>query len=713
MKFSTYPISLGMLNLRLDSCQSLQHISANFAFSKNDNEELTFSIFIKSIKYLIISYKDLTFQSWAEFKKNITRVFPSEHNCKAFKNLEDEVTLEFYKIYPHLFKKIENKKPDSLPFKKFIDCIEISPKNRLNLAFQIENAESPLEKQCILSQILDFLKIETDAIAYISRYLKALIELAELRKFLREGCDRVLRISKERELTLYEIPAKIEETDEFFFWIQMSSHIELSYDGDKLFASLKFHIENKDSQEELEKHLEEIKKSTLNEKIHFLINKSLTCFKYLKMGTSPKGCVSALIKFLSHVLEYYSENKISHQLEGITAPCGHHLLVSIDQHLKGLKVSKPIEDLIEELYDVKKLIQLRELEKSFQFKYFDFVFKQLKILEKENPSFNKTSIPFEIGLLEQLDKSYDSFKINSKLSSILTNSFVDNSAKTGSTISSSTAMPVSIPKKSNKKKVQKVDRKKKCATSNKARENFKAIHIQEKVDLDVEIKENQNSILDIKEEAKNDVNLCLPSSNKREIHIEIIPQPNLMPGEEFPFNLNQRVKRWDDHSFGELLTEVEFPEYFDKDLVYQKLMHIFHAPHHLVDRFILSHGIQGKWLNVQKNQEDIRYMIPAEITWGKRKYRGMIVYAIDSMSQSCYHRFFTEMKDYDVLYQAVNKVFNENDFPELRNVGSLEGSSSSKPNLIDHSSVRFDSGSVIIDDHKRGVMIKLFKSFSS
>ncbi len=187
---------------------------------------------------------------------------------------------------------------------------------------------------------------------------------------------------------------------------------------------------------------------------------------------------------------------------------------------------------------------------------------------------------------------------------------------------------------------------------------------------------------------------------------QISPQ---LSGEEFPFKFDRRVQRWNDQPFGKPFSENDFPEYYDKGSTYQRKMQLFHAPHPLVDRF-LSLGIQGTWLNVQKNKKDMRYVIPAEITFENKTHRGVIVYGIDCETNLCYHRFFTERIDHDLLYQVVNKIFNENDFPELRDAVGMGESSSLKSNMVDKCSVQIDSGKVVIVDYEREVMIKLFKS---
>jgi hypothetical protein len=178
--------------------------------------------------------------------------------------------------------------------------------------------------------------------------------------------------------------------------------------------------------------------------------------------------------------------------------------------------------------------------------------------------------------------------------------------------------------------------------------------------------------------------------------------------EEIPFKFDMRVQRWDDHPFGEPFLEIDFPEYYDKALSYQKLMHLFHAPHKLIDRF-LCFGIEGSWLNSKNHKNDLRYVIPAEITYENQTHRGLMVYAIDRETNVCYHRFFTEKMDQDILYQITNKVFNENDYPDLRDAVNLGQSPLSKVNVVDSSSIKIESGHVEIIDFEREVKIKLFK----
>ena len=92
MQFSTYPISLVMLNQRLELCQSLLDLKDNFGFLKNENTEITFTVFIQSIEFLILSYKDLNFSTWGAFSKKVLEVFPTEQNNKALKVLVGKVT---------------------------------------------------------------------------------------------------------------------------------------------------------------------------------------------------------------------------------------------------------------------------------------------------------------------------------------------------------------------------------------------------------------------------------------------------------------------------------------------------------------------------------------------------------------------------------------------------------------------------------------------
>jgi hypothetical protein len=147
------------------------------------------------------------------------------------------------------------------------------------------------------------------------------------------------------------------------------------------------------------------------------------------------------------------------------------------------------------------------------------------------------------------------------------------------------------------------------------------------------------------------------------------PPPPVMTQPKAPlFNpiKHARVLRWHRHPLGEQLTGKPFPEYEHVPIREHLRIHLFHLLSPTVNDF-MDYAIKTTWKNRTSNRDDVLYVIPAEMTIGKDKYRGMITRCVDSKGV-LYHDCMQLMKDNDILTRVVEKRFIEDDFPELSKV---------------------------------------------
>lgn len=703
MQYSVYPISMAMLNQKLENCQSVQDISENFKFIITDNTPLILSVFINATEYLIQSFEDLNFKNWGFFLKKIAQIFPDEQNNAKLKGLEQKILVKFRELYPQLTSASkgvnENKNPTAevdAALLQVSDVFKSSLQERIESAFIIENTCNIENKARVLQLSLNFLIVESDLIKHTSPFVEAAFKTNALQNELRFGCDRIIRISSVTEITLFEIPMHLDETEEFSFWLQLSPYLDLSFEGNRLFASLK-HISRDDISLPLfMEFLQNLQKKISNERLHFILLKWLQSLKYeIYFHSNTVNTMKNLLEF-TRKMQAYSLLKCeySRNFEFEITPISFYLFKLINDYVVTSLIEQPRDIATLDLQNFRRVLDLWENHKETQSKLFEEANRQLWPLIKSNlKSLNRYNqdltgpangisgkmrpYPNVLKILDQTEKADD---LADKTSQISTKSV--KSVKSTSTSKKNTKK---IPPKKTPQHHQNVSYSRKIA----------------------EIKEESNSIPNLVNEeiAKNELGSVSSGKDKQELDLPIL---KILPGETFLFKFDQRVQRWNDHPFGEPFLDKEFPEYYDKDLDYQKLMHIFHAPHHLVDRF-LSFGIEGTWLNVKNSKSDLRYVIPAEITYKNLRHRGLIVYAIDGKTDVCYHRFFTEKMDQDILYQVANKVFNENDYPHLRDAANVGKFPLPKMNIVDSSSICIEAGYVEIVDFEREVKIKLFK----
>ncbi|MBA3239360.1 MAG: hypothetical protein H0T62_13600 [Parachlamydiaceae bacterium] len=536
--------------------------------------------------------------------------------------------------------------------------------------------------------------LEFDLIKHTSSFLKDAFKAVEIQNELRLGCDRIIRISEVREVTLFEIPMRLEETEEFSSWLQLSSYLDLSYDGDRLFASMK-QISLTDIDLDVFKgFLLNLHKKTSSKKLHMIIDKWLKNMEYEDHIKVFFKTVKALFVQFVELVNRSSlvQCKYSRELEFEITPIAFYMFKLINDHAIFSLLEKPRDLPKNNLQNFKRVLDLWDIHKETQSKLFEEANHQLSTLIKNNLRFK----PFlqrytqdltgpAKGILGKMRPYPKEFRIDQSERG-------DNLTDKALTISSKAPK---IKPAFQKNKTKKISHKKTSQSEQIAVQSKKILEIKEGLKLSLAKEKTIKTELGCGSSGKDELKLSQPTQM-------------LLPGDSFSFKFDQRVQRWNDHAFGQPFLKNEFPEYHDKALSYQKLMHLFHAPHHLVDRF-LSFGIEGTWLNVKNSKNDLRYVIPAEITYENKTHRGLIVYAIDSETNVCYHRFFTEKKDQDILYQITNKVFNENDYPDLRDAVNVGQFPLPKLNVVDSSSIKIQSGHVEIIDFEREVKIKLFK----
>ncbi|MBA3239361.1 MAG: hypothetical protein H0T62_13605 [Parachlamydiaceae bacterium] len=245
MQYSVYPISMAMFNQKLENCVSVQHVKNSFAFLPSDNTPLILAVFIKYTEYLIHSYEDLNFKNWGFFLKKIQQIFPDELENLHLKLLQEKVLLKFRELYPHLSKigtVVKEHEEQSNDFGSELNLLENilkkSIEKRIEDVLEIEKAIKVEDKAKVLQLSLNFLIVESDLIKHLSAVTEAALKAFTFQAGIQQGSDRVIKLTASSLMPLFEIPARLENSDEFSFWLQLSPFIDLSFDGDQLFASI-------------------------------------------------------------------------------------------------------------------------------------------------------------------------------------------------------------------------------------------------------------------------------------------------------------------------------------------------------------------------------------------------------------------------------------------------------------------------------------------
>lgn len=701
------PLSLEDLNSRLETCQNSKELKEKLGADKW-KKGIMFHQFISAVTPLIKDYKDLDSTKLNVFLKHVNRLFPDQtsQSDKAaqaifWSQIKQQINtkiqhLQVKKEVPNYsgVSRVEAESNQCIPLsvkealKEYEGHFLISPKKRLEKILAAEDVSTLENKAKRFQWILSFLILEQDLFEHLCPYVKGITELQKLIDQLREGSHSVKQLSRNKEVTFFEIPEKSLQTEEFAFWLNLSSYIYLHREKDKLYACFYLEEERADYKE-IEKHLQDLKKQTKQEKIHFLIDHVLLELKRASLMNHLFKINKKLLLFRQNIntslliQESYVDN-----FECSVVPSSYIILSILNQHTKCLKEDNPRNIPEKDVEDFQQILSFWQSNREKQKALFHLVRGELD--EMIRTTKNKTQfLPFTKDL--NGDIRYPP--------AVLRKFFSKEEEKGKSTaakiVSLDSSWPVAKPLASERKK-KKVERKVRDSSSSTLK-------------IDRELLTSDSSIMQSVESLSflsiDSLSLTSPLLDK------VDPKQEEYPGESFPYCYDQRVERWHRQSWDKSLNSKKFPEYNDSSAEYQEKMIIFHALHPLVDRFI-SLGIKGKWKNLRKDQEDIRFVIPAELTHKKIRYRGVITYAIDKKTQTCYHKFFSEKFERDILNEIITQTFDEHDFPELQKAKLSGRSIKPKSIYIKDVTIHQDAvfGNVRIYDRHKDFMIELFKT---
>lgn len=190
--------------------------------------------------------------------------------------------------------------------------------------------------------------------------------------------------------------------------------------------------------------------------------------------------------------------------------------------------------------------------------------------------------------------------------------------------------------------------------------------------------------------------------------------PPALPGKEPPMVFDDRVSRWQNHPADKPLSrEVFGDKYASASIEYQQKMIAYHSFSVLADRFF-DYGIKGTWLNPTTKRLDTQYIIAADLQRkGLPVERGMVILSIDP-DNICYHKYFHQKMDREIVRTIIEETFYLSDFPTLEEsmkIGKAKEKKAS-PMSSEGETLEIDPvlGSVTINNPRLDLKITLHRS---
>lgn len=688
---------MGALCQIVSNSQTLDQIRDALGFTKEDLKILSLQTFILMVLNPLESYHDLNFNNWKIFITKVNELFPdqTEEDKKLLTELETRIRNRFLEIYPHLnVQKKSTSKDIVSDLSKYFD---VDIKERLSVAFKIENANHPdsiYEKGEALQFILNVLILEKDLIDYATTFVEDMLQLNSLRNLLKREFIRFINFDGQRGAIFFEVPNNLEESKDFEFWLSLSPYLALVQDNDRTFATV---CMDKISIFDFKKFLLQLKEKPSSENVVALVEHWFECVEYIIYERK----ISKNMKLLQLICELPDsalasrETDHSPYLLNLISPFYDHIIKLYEEILTNTRNFHFLPKN-EDLLKMKAIIDYWETQKINQKEMFNIANTELQDLIEQNPKQKRQLLKFTKDLTGPAKYACGPMRCYPDDIIILEDKKIEISPN----ISFEKEEANLVSKKSKAKNKKQLTKKELKKTT---KSNFQANSSLPKIEV-------KNGIVNIetKEKKVGQPTLISATQPSKDEFKEIVPE---IPGSPFPYFNDARVQRWDNHPFGEPLLQEEFPEYCNMSSSQQELMHLFHAPHDLVNSFI-SLGIKGEWLNVKRGKVDIRYSIPSEIEYNGKKRKGLINFSIDKETNVCYHRCFTEKLGSEIFFQTVKKVFKDHDFPELEYAIEINQTSESKK-IISGATVALDkyTGNVTIEDSigDKKIVIKLFK----
>ena len=674
-KVFSIPFSFTELNDCLDSCKIPEELRHKIPLETLQGKPITQENFIKAIRYPFESYTDLTFQCWAHFLTKVKRLFPktTPNDNEALNKLQElfkkriillnpslssappkeEGKLSFAQVTSADKKSTKNLSTDEM-LAIYSTQFTIPPEVRIKKMLNVDPPSTPEEQANQFHLILNMLMMETDLMRLCLDFVEPALVAHQLTTKLRAGNVSVMRLSGYTEATLFAIPSTIEDSEEFALWINLSDSFSLRKKEDKLYACFVPLSDEELRIKEWIPKLHSLKAGSSNSALNSIIEKLLLWREVSVSHYEHWEKMIALMSFVKRISSsLLAQQGYPDKLEKTVVPAAYFLFALLRNHINSW-FKDEIQDIpFEHVQDFKKTITFWQTHREKQRSLFEQIKTRRDALIQQQTG--KTKIRF-LSL-------YTKDITHETIAGLLPDYPSDGSSQE--------TKELPEPAKTAKPKVVKTKKNSSPSKSPKTKSP-----VEEKLQIEAEA----------------------PVSEPIEI------------GEPFPYFFDERVERWHQHLFGEPLSPEIFPEYQNQSLEYQRRMHVFHQLNHMVDRF-LSLAIKASWQN-SRGEESLRFIIPAEVTFQGKRHRGFLSYAVDKKTDICYHKFFTEKVDQDILSTIIHKTFNENDFPDLQQAHLSTQAAKPIPIELSQTQVTIDPifGNVLITDNEKDITIKLFKT---
>ncbi len=724
------PLSLEELNAYLEKCNQPSDISFQ-AMEDYQKKPICLTHFFSALGPRVQSYSDLTPLHLLSFVRSLQRLFPKENyseldrkalalfwaNIKEIQK-QDTPLQPLAPLYTATLRNEDEKEVVNLSAEEILvrsrEILNQSPEERLEETLSIYSAipKDIFEKAKRLQDILALLYIEDELFRQLAIDTHLVLDLQRVQSDYRQGCQQIIRTSSFSEATLFDLPEEIDDSEEFAFWLQLCFHLEV-YDKEKKLQVMfkpvsKSDVRSFHSIVKKARYLEANSKST---KTKFLAQKTLLYWETEKASSKFKRLCNKTISLIKRIQEW-ANNDDRYLPEQLVTPLSYFILSLVNQELnKALR--NPRDLTITNYQDRQKAIDVWVSKRENQRQFFDFVLSALDkvILEKSNPCHQKKI------LLAYRKNAFEKHGVfSTKVFDIPLS--LPNLQETLATLppkcaSDQKSFLPQTPLKPRKAEVF-FTKKKKLQSQNKSQNRALFTDQLNSPDdpLAADRKSTEMNRRKTQEEEKEDPSekRALQIPNRQPHSVPSLFQKGLMS--PFPYDYHPRVERWHQHPISEPLSPTDFPEYVENPLEYQQRMHLFHALSPAVDQFFEAWAIKSRRKNKTTGEQDSWDIIPAEIAFKEKVYRGIIAFATNKR-KICYHKCFTEHIESEVIANIIQGRFDKFDFPDLRiSQEILSKQKKSKRLLKSEEAITIDSilGTAEIINSNQGYKIKLFST---
>lgn len=710
------PFSWGELNDKLVSCHTPEQLSQIFPLRSID-----LAAFIEMIRYPIESY-DLNFSAWVAFQQHVKRLYPSAALSEPFNQLQEKVKRQFSRLLAAQNPDCRTLAQSSTPAKRVIQMtvqddsglikkegmtvseylqfmlpqVTVEGDERFKQLLALQPPSSNKEKAATLQFILSYLLAEIQFMKTILAHVEGMERLHEMEGRYREGAQ-IVRLNRLQETRLYDITEDFEGSEECDFWMSLSPYIDFRQVNGRACLYFPLLFKQEHARITILNHLRQVQESATHHKVRDIADKLWIGLEFQQMIDKEMEPIREMYKMIRKWMCSFSTSW-SETLEMHTSPFLYLIGNRLNAYLQSGINPDECRIQIEAISEFREIITTWKEHKNFQEDLYKAAYNELIAIIRVQKSIAQRKVFL----------SYTKTLLGDSNSDVFPKDFHELQPMPFKATSSSEACSSSSTPSPTKPKLRrrsiKERQKLKSQTTSKKKISVRAEPLPPIVTETTSCCSSSSEPIQMVKETT-----ASSSSSSEPLPPSLILES--LPGQSFPYIFSKRVARWDDHPFGEPLPAELFPEYQECDLPNQILQQLFHAPHPLINRF-LHLAIEGIWKNRTREQEDLRKVIPAEISFNGRYYRGFIAYGIDANTKICYHRCFSHRIGRDFLYQAVQKIFDENDFPELNLAVKRKPSKERKVVQLDSTTIQVHPlfGSVMIEDHLRKVTIKLFKS---